>query len=163
MIGDNLAVCEGEFDGPGRVRTCALRIMSSAGKRPGRSFPSKELDLVRFRPGSSVELGTKFGTKSVHVVRPETHHRSVPRLSSFYGIAVFMYWDEGIHARPHFHARYAGQAASIDFDGNVIAGSLPPRALKLVNEWARLHRDELAENWDRAREKRHLRGIDPLP
>jgi Domain of unknown function (DUF4160) len=26
-----------------------------------------------------------------------------------------MYWNEGAHARPHFHARYAGQAASVDF------------------------------------------------
>src|SRR4051794_9182427 len=26
----------------------------------------------------------------------------------------------------HFHARYAGVAASIDFDGNLIAGKLPP-------------------------------------
>lgn len=25
-----------------------------------------------------------------------------------------MYWNESHHARPHFHARYAGQAASID-------------------------------------------------
>jgi hypothetical protein len=45
-----------------------------------------------------------------------------------------MYWNEGAHARPHFHARYAGSVASIDFDGNAIAGSLPRRALALVNE-----------------------------
>jgi len=40
-----------------------------------------------------------------------------------------MYWNEGHHGRPHFHARYAGEAASVDFHGAVIAGSLPPRAL----------------------------------
>jgi hypothetical protein len=39
-----------------------------------------------------------------------------------------MYWNEAHHARPHFHARYGGQAASIDLDGNVIAGFLPRRA-----------------------------------
>jgi len=48
----------------------------------------------------------------------------MPRISVFYGIAIFMYWNEGHHARPHFHARYGGRAASIDFDGNPIAGSL---------------------------------------
>jgi hypothetical protein len=48
----------------------------------------------------------------------------VPRISFFYGIAILMFWNEGRHARPHVHARYAGQAASIDLDGNVIAGSL---------------------------------------
>jgi len=56
------------------------------------------------------------------------------RISAFYGITIWMYWNEGAHARPHFHARYAGSVASIDFDGNAIAGSLPRRALALVNE-----------------------------
>jgi Protein of unknown function (DUF2442)/Domain of unknown function (DUF4160) len=39
----------------------------------------------------------------------------------------------------HFHARYAEHAASVDFDGEIIAGSLPTRALRLVQEWAQLH------------------------
>lgn len=56
-----------------------------------------------------------------------------------YGIAIWMYWNEGTHARPHFRARYAGQAASIDFAGEVLAGSLPRRALAIVAEWAALH------------------------
>lgn len=34
----------------------------------------------------------------------------MPRVSSFYGIAIFMYWNEGGHARPHFHARYGEEA-----------------------------------------------------
>lgn len=85
------------------------------------------------------------------------------RVSSFYGITIFMYWNEAQHARPHFHARYAGQAASIDLAGEVIAGSLPRTALRLVREWVQLHEDELAENWERARREEQLRGIDPLP
>jgi len=28
----------------------------------------------------------------------------VPRISYFRGIAIYMYWDEGSHATPHFHA-----------------------------------------------------------
>jgi len=60
----------------------------------------------------------------------------VPRISSFYGIAIYMHWNEAHHSRPHFHARYAGTAASVDLDGKVIAGSLPRRALGLVAEWA---------------------------
>lgn len=31
-----------------------------------------------------------------------------------------MYFNEGIHAVPHFHARYASAAASVDLDGNLI-------------------------------------------
>jgi hypothetical protein len=87
----------------------------------------------------------------------------VPRISFFYGIANWMYWNEGVHARPRFHARYAGQVASVDLDGAVIAGSLPPRARTLVAEWALLHRDELNANWDRARREEPLQPIEPLP
>jgi Domain of unknown function (DUF4160) len=74
-----------------------------------------------------------------------------------------MYWDEAHHARPHFHARYAGSAASIDMEGQLIAGSLPRRALGLVAEWARLHRDERESNWERARGEEQLEPIELLP
>ena len=87
----------------------------------------------------------------------------MPCISFFYGIAIWMYWNEGAHARPHFHARYQDQAASIDLAGEVIAGSLPPRALTLVTEWAALHRDELLTNWERARRNEPLEPIEPLP
>ena len=73
-----------------------------------------------------------------------------------------MYWNEGAHARPHFHARYAGQAASVAFDGQVIAGALPLRALALVAEWAALHQEELVANWERARREEPLEPIEPL-
>jgi hypothetical protein len=73
-----------------------------------------------------------------------------------------MYWNEGVHARPHFHARYAGQAASVDFAGAVIAGSLPRRALALVAEWAALHHDELLANWEHTRREEPLEPIDSL-
>lgn len=87
----------------------------------------------------------------------------MPKISAFYGITITMYWDEGAHARPHFHARYAGQAASVDFDGRVIAGAIPARALALVAEWARLHRAELEANWERARSYEAMDAIAPLP
>jgi Domain of unknown function (DUF4160) len=87
----------------------------------------------------------------------------VPRISFFYGISVYMYWNEAHHARPHVHARYAGKAASVDLDGNVIAGSLPPRARALVAEWTRMHRAEPEANWERARREQQLEPVEPLP
>lgn len=36
-------------------------------------------------------------------------------------------------------------------------------ALGLVREWAKLRRDELMANWERARRKDPLLEIDPLP
>jgi hypothetical protein len=86
----------------------------------------------------------------------------VPRISAFYGITIWMYWNEGAHARPHFHARYAGQVASVDFAGAVIAGSLPSRALALVAEWATTHEVELTANWERARREEPLEPIAAL-
>lgn len=76
----------------------------------------------------------------------------VPKVSSFYGITIFLYRNEGHHARPHVHARYSGEPASVDFDGELIAGSLPRRALALVADWA--HLQELEENWEHARRGR---------
>lgn len=86
----------------------------------------------------------------------------MPKISAFYGILITMYWDEGPHGRAHFHARYGEHKASIDFDGEVVVGWLPARALRLVQEWTQLHAVELQANWDRARDLQPLLPIDPL-
>ena len=84
--------------------------------------------------------------------------------ASHYGITIWMYWEEGAHARPHFHARYSEYQASVGFDGEVVVvvGWLPSRALAFVEEWALLHADELQANWDRARDNQPLLPIEPL-
>src|SRR4051794_39885175 len=79
--------------------------------------------------------------------------RLMPRISFFYGITIAMFWDESGHQTPHFHAAYSGRNASLALDGTILAGSLPPRALKLVRRWASLHQTELVANWRRARER----------
>ena len=47
-------------------------------------------------------------------------------------------------------------------DGEVIAGSLPGRALRLVREWSEEHRDELDANWQRSVRHERPHPIDPL-
>ncbi len=85
----------------------------------------------------------------------------MPRVSQFFGILILMYYDD--HAPPHFHAAYGGREAAIHIRTfQVLRGSLPPRALALVREWARLHRSELESNWERARKGDTLRPILPL-
>jgi hypothetical protein len=44
-----------------------------------------------------------------------------------------------------------------------LRGELPSRALRLVREWAELHRDELEANWARAEARLPLANIEPLP
>jgi hypothetical protein len=51
------------------------------------------------------------------------------------------------HAPPHFHARYGEFEATIDISTlQVIQRELPSRALKLVQEWAIIHIEDLQEN-----------------
>jgi len=87
----------------------------------------------------------------------------MPRISSFYGIAIYMYWNEADHSVPHVHAHRAGQRVSISVDGTLLAGALEPRPLGLVREWVNLHRREILANWERARRLETLQAIAPLP
>jgi hypothetical protein len=68
------------------------------------------------------------------------------------------------HPPPHFHARYGEFEATIEIstlDG--VEGELPPRALKLAQEWAMIHREELLKDWRLCREKAPPAKIEPLP
>ena len=85
----------------------------------------------------------------------------MPEISRFYGIIISMFYED--HNPPHFHARYASEKVTIKIeDLSLLSGSLPPRALGLVIEWASLHREELLSNWDLAAENQVLNRIDPL-
>ncbi|MCD7753899.1 MAG: DUF4160 domain-containing protein [Clostridiales bacterium] len=85
----------------------------------------------------------------------------MPEISLFYGIRITMYYSD--HNPPHFHAEYAGRKALVDvLSGCVIRGSLPARQLKLVLAWNELHRDELMQNWELARDEKPLNRVSPL-
>jgi hypothetical protein len=89
----------------------------------------------------------------------------LPRVCAFYGIVITMYWNEETHfGRPHFHARFAGVTASYYIETlKPIAGRLPRSSHRLVVKWARLHRNELAWDWERCRTRQSPLPIDPLP
>ncbi len=85
----------------------------------------------------------------------------MPRISSFYGIIIWMYWND--HNPPHFHATYNDFEVLIRInDLSIYAGFLPARALGLVIEWASLHQHELSENWRLTTEDKPLQKIQPL-
>lgn len=87
----------------------------------------------------------------------------MPRISAFYGVVIYMYWNERDHPVAHFHAYHAGRRASVSADGTVLAGSLEPRALQFVLEWAVLRHKEILANWERARDSQPMLAIPPLP
>ncbi|HEV2790084.1 MAG TPA: DUF4160 domain-containing protein [Solirubrobacterales bacterium] len=85
----------------------------------------------------------------------------MPRISSFYGIVVTMYYED--HPPPHFHVRHGDEEAKIGIsNGRVLAGSLSGRALRLVREWLIQHRAEVEENWNRVVDNERPRQIEPL-
>ena len=64
---------------------------------------------------------------------------------------------------PHIHAKYAEYEASIDIaDGEVLAGELPRKQLRLVQAWIELHHDELMADWELATSNENPYKIDPL-
>ena len=85
----------------------------------------------------------------------------MPRLSFFYGISIYLYFED--HPPPHFHARYGEHQAQVSITtGDVIEGDLPRRATRLVNEWASEHRAELLVCWDRVMRGEAPGTIEPL-
>ena len=52
---------------------------------------------------------------------------------------------------------------SVDIQGGyVIRGALPSRQLKLILAWCELHKDELMQNWELARDAKPLNHVAPL-
>ena len=85
----------------------------------------------------------------------------MPNISSFYGIIIWMFFND--HQPAHFHVEYGEYKAEISIETlDVLAGRLPPRTLSLVLEWASLHRQELREDWDLCRQKAQPKKIPPL-
>jgi len=88
----------------------------------------------------------------------------VPEISRFFGIIIRMYAEAGEqHHRPHFHAYYQDDVVIYGIDAlEALAGSLPRRQQRLVEAWAELHQEELAENWGLLQDGRPPHKIEPL-
>lgn len=88
----------------------------------------------------------------------------MPIISMFHGIIIRMYMlDEQHHNSPHLHAKYAEFEASINLaDGELLAGELPRKQLRLVQAWVELNRDALMADWELARSGQLPYKIAPL-
>ena len=87
----------------------------------------------------------------------------MPELSRFYNIVIKMlYNDDSQHHKPHFHVYYNKYEASVGIDGELLAGSLPLKQLKLVQAWAVIHEDELYAAWNNAVRSQPFGKIEPL-
>jgi Domain of unknown function (DUF4160) len=85
----------------------------------------------------------------------------MPQISRFFGIIIFMYFDD--HNPPHFHAHYGDFKAVVAInDFALLEGKLPAKTMGLVVEWAVLYQEELIKNWKLMEESKPMLKIDPL-
>jgi hypothetical protein len=87
----------------------------------------------------------------------------VPRIASFEGLVVKLYFND--HPPPHVHI-YAGRigrpgirAARVSIEtGEVIDGQLALAKVATVRGWATRHRETLRADWQRAQLNLHPNG-----
>lgn len=84
-------------------------------------------------------------------------------LCRFYGIIIKMIFGDNVqHNKPHVHVYCGEYEASVGIDGELLAGSLPVKQLKLLQAWLILHEDELYATWNKAVRNEPFNKIDPL-
>ena len=87
----------------------------------------------------------------------------MPELCRFYSIIVKMIFnDSSQHHKPHVHIYYNEYEAAIGLDGELLAGSIPVKQLKLVQAWLTIHEDELYDAWNKAVQGIPFGKIEPL-
>ena len=68
----------------------------------------------------------------------------------FYGIIVQMFFaDDAKHHEPHIHVRYQSDKAVISIlSGEILAGTMDKKKLKLIQAWAEIHYEDLLADWE---------------
>ena len=84
-------------------------------------------------------------------------------LSMFYGIIIKMLYDDTAqHNKPHVHVYYGEYEAVVAIDGELLAGSLPQKQLKIVTGWLAFHEEEAYKAWNLAVKGEHFDKIAPM-
>ena len=87
----------------------------------------------------------------------------MPIVSQFYGIIISMYFnDTDRHHLPHIHVQYAEYRCSVDFDGNILSGTIPNKQKKLVFAWIELRKEDLITLWNMLQSGNGTFTIEPL-
>jgi len=87
----------------------------------------------------------------------------MPELSRFAGMVIKMLFnDTSQHHKPHVHVYFGEYKAAIAIDGELLAGSLPYKQLKIAAGWLALHEDEAYAAWNKAVRGEHFEQIKPL-
>ena len=71
----------------------------------------------------------------------------MPRIAYFLGISIYLYLDD--HGTPHCHAMYWDYAGAFSLqDGSLLAGQMPPKQQKKIQDFISSNQEELMEKWN---------------
>jgi hypothetical protein len=84
----------------------------------------------------------------------------MPVISRFFGIIIYMYWKD--HSPPHFNAKYQDHEITMEIKSGKINGNLSKKAIELINDWRKIHINDLLDDWKLAEKKDLLKYIKPL-
>ena len=84
----------------------------------------------------------------------------MPIISRFFGILIYIYWRE--HEPAHFHAKYGSDDIIVEIETGKVTGKISKRALSMIQEWRKIHKEELMNDWELAKQKKSLTKIEPL-
>lgn len=86
----------------------------------------------------------------------------MPEISRFFGIVIMVFYKD--HLPPHFHAKYGDLWGKFNIEtGEMIEGNLTRRAIRLVQDWNELHKQELFDNFNEAQKDNPIiKPIEPL-
>ena len=88
-------------------------------------------------------------------------HEIVSKLSSFYGISIYIYSRD--HNPPHFHVYYGEYSAIVRISNcEVLRGEIPERVQRLVREWLLLYGSEVLQAWNQIQEGKPIDVVEQL-
>lgn len=87
----------------------------------------------------------------------------MPELSRFGGMVIYMlFMDTKQHNNPHVHVYYEEYEAAVGIDGELLAGALPYKQLKMIVGWLAYHEEEAYAAWNLAVKGEHFEKIAPM-
>ena len=85
----------------------------------------------------------------------------MPELKRIGGILIYlMYNDTKQHNMPHVHVLYGEFRASISLEGNVLAGTIPSKQLKIVQHWLSINYNKVLNAWTLASQNKQYEKND---
>lgn len=64
--------------------------------------------------------------------------------------------------KPHIHASYNEHEAVVAIDGELLAGSLPSKQMKVLTGWLAFHEEEAYSAWNHAVQGESFDRIEPM-